>query len=112
MRRIPMSIAYVVVTVVAAVMVGYSAAVLGLRARWITKLLADYGVPESWVPWLAAAKAAGAAGLLAGLLVPAVGVAAEIGLVGYFAGAVVTNVRARYFSHVPFPLIYVAPVVA
>lgn len=61
--------------------------------------------------WLGAAKAAGAAGLLAGLFVPAIGVAAGAGLVLYFAGAVVTVIRARRPSHIPFPLVYAAPVV-
>jgi hypothetical protein len=52
-----------------------------------------------------------AVGLVAGLFVPFVGVAAGIGLVLYFTGAVVTVVRARWFSHIPFPLVYVAPVI-
>lgn len=68
-------------------------------------------IPRSWWPWLGTAKAAGAVGLLAGLFVPVVGVIAGIGLVVYFAGAVITVVRARWYSHIPFPLIYVAPVV-
>jgi hypothetical protein len=29
----------------------------------------------------------------------------------YFAGAALTVVRARSYSHVPFPLLYMAPVV-
>ncbi|MGH3675698.1 MAG: DoxX family protein [Mycobacterium sp.] len=68
-------------------------------------------IPRSWWPWLGTAKAAGAVGLLASLFVPVVGVIAGIGLVVYFAGAVITVVRARWYSHIPFPLIYVAPVV-
>ncbi|MER5750914.1 DoxX family protein [Streptomyces sp. NPDC002088] len=107
-----MSTAYVVVTVLGAVMAGFSAASVFLHAEWVVKPLADYGVPRSWWPWLGAAKAAGAAGLLAGLLVPVVGVLAGVGLVLYFTGAVVTVVRARWFSHVPFPLLYAAPAAA
>ncbi|NEB75445.1 DoxX family protein [Streptomyces sp. SID14478] len=107
-----MSVAHTVVTVVAAVMAGFSAYSVFARAEWVVKPMADYGVPASWMPWLGAAKAAGAVGLLVGLAVPAVGVAAAIGLALYFAGAVVTVVRARWFSHVPFPLVYAAPVVA
>ncbi|MFI6090968.1 DoxX family protein [Streptomyces sp. NPDC051218] len=106
-----MSTAYVVVTVLAAVMVGFSAVSVFLRAKWVVEPMADYGVPFSWLPWLGAAKAAGAVGLLVGLLVPAVGVAAGIGLALYFAGAVVTVVRARWYAHIPFPLLYAAPVV-
>jgi len=51
-------------------------------------------------------------GLVAGLLLPPIGVLAEIGLVVYFTGAVVTVVRARWYSHIPYPLVYLAPVVA
>ncbi|NEY36522.1 DoxX family protein [Streptomyces sp. PRKS01-65] len=107
-----MSTAYLVVTVLGAVMAGVSALTTFLRAEWIAKPLADYGVPRAWWPWLATAKAAGAAGLLVGLAVPAVGVLAAAGLVLYFLGAMVTVVRARWFTHVPIPLLYAAPVAA
>ncbi|MEW2248205.1 DoxX family protein [Streptomyces sp. NPDC006975] len=107
-----MSTAYVVVTVIAAVMAAFSAGSVFLHAEWTVKPLADYGVPRAWWPWLGAAKAAGAAGLLAGLAVPVIGRLAATGLVLYFLGAVITVVRARWFSHVPFPLVYAAPVVA
>jgi DoxX-like family len=62
-------------------------------------------------PWLGTAKAAGAAGLLVGLFVQVIGIVAGIGLVLYFAGAVITVVRARLYSHIPYPLLYMAPVV-
>src|SRR5262245_28686381 len=107
-----MSTAYVVVTILAAAWVGYSAASLLLRGKQIVKFLTDYGVPDSWWPWLGTAKAAGATGLVVGLFVPVIGVMAEIGLVVYFIGAVVTVVRARWYSHIPFPVMYLAPVVA
>jgi hypothetical protein len=105
-----MSIAYVVVTSFAAAWVGFSAASVFLRAKWVVEPLAEYGVPRSWWPWLGAAKALGAVGLLAGLALPAVGAIAAIGLVAYFTGAVITVVRARSYSHIPFPLLYLAPV--
>lgn len=106
-----MSTTYIVVTVLAAAMVGFSAASVFLGAKWVVEPLADYGVPRSWWPWLGAAKAAGAAGLVVGLFVPVFGVLAGIGLVLYFTGAVVTVLRARSYAHVPFPLLYAAPVV-
>ncbi|MFE0174565.1 DoxX family protein [Streptomyces sp. NPDC059002] len=106
-----MSTAHVVVTLIAAAMTAFSAGSAFLRASWVLKPMTDYGIPEPWLPWLGAAKAAGAAGLLVGLLVPAIGIAAGIGLVLYFAGAVITVIRARWYSHIPFPLVYVAPVV-
>ncbi len=106
-----MSTAYVVVTLLAAAMTGFSAASVFFRAKWVVQPMADYGVPRSWSAWLGTAKAAGAAGLLAGLFVPVIGVLAGAGLALYFAGAVVTVVQARWYSHIPFPLLYAAPVV-
>ncbi|MVO88455.1 DoxX family protein [Streptomyces sp. p1417] len=105
-----MSTAHLVVTLVAAAMTGFSAVSVFLRAAWVVRPMSDYGIPTTWLPWLGAAKAAGALGLVAGLFVPVVGVAAAIGLVLYFAGAVVAVVRARWYAHVPFPLVYAAPV--
>ena len=105
-----MPIAHVVVTLLAAALVGFSAVSVFVGAEWVVRPLADYGVPSSWRIWLGTAKAAGAVGLLAGLFVPVIGIAAGIGLVLYFTGAVVTVVRARWFSHLVFPLVYAAPV--
>lgn len=107
-----MSTVVVIATIVTAAWVGFSAYSLLRGASWVVDSLVEYGVPRSWWPWLGAAKAAGSVGLLAGLLVPAVGVAAGIGLVLYFAGAVVTVLRARSYAHVAYPLLYLAPVVA
>src|SRR5438105_15869850 len=106
-----MSIAYVVVTVLAAAMVGFSAVSVFSHAKWVVQPLADYSVPRSWWPWLGTAKAAGAAGLLVGLFVPVIGVVAGICLVLYFLGAVITVIRARWYGHIPVPLMYLAPVV-
>jgi hypothetical protein len=103
---------YNAVTVLGALMIGFSAVSVFLGAKWVVEPLAAYGVPRSWWPWLGTAKAAGAAGLLAGLFVPAVGAAAAICLVLYFTGAVITVLRARWYSHVQWPLMYAAPAVA
>jgi hypothetical protein len=106
-----MSIAHVVVTLLAAAMAGYSAGALLFRAAWVVQALGDYRVPRPWWPWLGAAKAAGAVGLVVGLFVPVVGVLAGVGLALYFAGAVGTVIRARRYAHIAFPLVYAAPVV-
>lgn len=107
-----MSIAYVVVTVLAAAWVGFSAVSVFSHAKWVVQPLADYGVPRSWWPWLATAKSAGAVGLLVGLFVPVIGVMAGIGLVVYFAGAVITVVHAHWYAHIAYPLLYMTPVIA
>ncbi|MEZ0066081.1 hypothetical protein ABIA32_002090 [Streptacidiphilus sp. MAP12-20] len=107
-----MSTAYTVVTVVGAALAAFSAGSIFCNAKWVTEPLTQYRVPRSWWPWLGGAKAAGAVGLLIGLSVPFIGVAAGIGLVLYFTGAVITVARAHSYAHIPFPLIYMAPVVA
>ncbi|MCA2180529.1 DoxX family protein [Nonomuraea glycinis] len=103
---------HVIVTVLAAAWVAFSAYAILTRAAWVVEPLAAYGVPSSWWPWLGAAKGAGAAGLLVGLFVPVIGTLAGIGLVLYFVGAVITVLLARSYSTVAYPLLYLVPVVA
>ena len=54
---------------------------------------------------LAILKAAGAVGLLVGFAVPPVGVAASVGVILFFIGAISTHVRARWFSF-SYPSLY------
>ncbi|MEV0251244.1 DoxX family protein [Nocardia sp. NPDC050712] len=105
-----MHTAYLVVTVIAALWVGFSAVSLLRRAAFVVEPLVEYGVPESWWTPLGVAKALGSIGLLVGLAVPAIGIAAAIGLILYFAGAVVTVLRARSYKTVAFPMLYLIPV--
>lgn len=107
-----MYIAVVVVGILAAAWVGFSAVSLLRGAKWIAQSLTDYGVPRAWWPWLGVAKSAGALGLAIGLLVPILGVVAGGALIVYFLGAVATVIRARSYSHVPYPLMYLLPVAA
>ncbi|MBB4931959.1 hypothetical protein F4561_002779 [Lipingzhangella halophila] len=65
------------------------------RIAAIVQNLDRTGVPHSWYPWLATAEAAGAIGLLAGIWVRPLGVAAAIGVVLYFVGAIVTHIVQR-----------------
>ncbi|MFF6885291.1 DoxX family protein [Streptomyces sp. NPDC012421] len=107
-----MSVTAAVVTAVAAFMAGFSGASVLVRAKFVVEPLAAYGVPRSWWNGLGALKLAGAAGLVAGFWLPVVGTLAAIGLVLYFAGAVITVVRAKAYGHVAFPLVYMAPAAA
>lgn len=107
-----MSTTAIVVTAVAAFMAGFSGASIFFKAKFTVEPLAEYGVPRAWWNWLGAAKAAGAVGLLVGYAVPAIGIAAAIGLVLYFLGAVITVLRAKAYAHAAFPLVYMAPAVA
>lgn len=64
------------------------------------------GVPESKLNYLAAILLAAAAGLIAGIWWQAVGVAAAVGLVGYFVGAVVSHLRALDAGRIATPIAY------
>jgi DoxX-like family len=98
-----MSIAYVVVTIVAIAATAFVAVADLVRAQFVLANSASVGVPESWLTTLGLLKGAGAVGLLLGLLgVPLVGPAAAIGLTLFFVGAIVTHLRAHnYALHFP-----------
>lgn len=107
-----MSTTTTIVVLLTAAWVGFSAFSVHTHKAWVVDNLADYGVPRSWWVWLGSAKAIGAAGLVIGLWIQPIGIAAAIGLTVYFLGALLTVLRARAFTHVPYPLLYLAPIVA
>ena len=83
------------------------------EAKFVVNNSAQVGVSAAWLPMLGALKAAGAVGLLIGLLgFRPIGIAAAIGLVAFFIEAVATNVRAQVFYNIAFPLAVLALAVA
>jgi hypothetical protein len=99
-----MVVAYSTVTLVT-VIANLGAVIADLRrADFVLANSAEVGVPTSQLPLLAALKAAGAAGLVLGLLgVEALGAAAAAGLIVFFTGALVAHIRARVFYNLYFP---------
>jgi hypothetical protein len=91
-----MFIAYAVLSSLFAALLLVSAVGFARRDEKVIGDAVKSGVTDAWFPRLAALKAAGAAGLVAGLWVYQLGVAAAIGLVLYFVGALIAHVRARY----------------
>jgi hypothetical protein len=100
-EALPMSTAYVVVTVLTAAANTFAATVDFTRPAWLLGNMGKARVPQSWLFPLGALKAAGALGLLVGIAVPPLGVAASVGLVLFFIGALITHVRARYWDIAP-----------
>jgi hypothetical protein len=92
---------YVVVAVLTAAANTYAAIVDVTRPEWLLRNMVKARVPQSWLLSLGALKAAGALGVLVGIGVPVVGVAASVGLVLFFIGALITHFRARYWDIAP-----------
>jgi len=89
-----MHTAYLVITLVFGLMVSYSGVGKIRRDPLQVKVVHEtVGIPLKYFPQLAACEFAGAAGLVVGIWWPLIGIAAGIGLVLYFVGAVVSNLR-------------------
>jgi hypothetical protein len=90
-----MHVTYVVTTIVAAAANAYAASLNFVGAESV-KIVADrVRVSRAWMVPFGTLLACGAAGLLTGLAVPALGTAAAAGLVLYFICAVTAHIRAH-----------------
>jgi hypothetical protein len=106
-------IAYVAVTVIAISANAWAAIADFSRAKFVLANSAEVGVPQTWLPLLATLKAAGAVGLLLGLLgVRFIGAAAAIGLILFFLGAIVAHLRARVYYNIAIPGSYLVLAIA
>ncbi|MEU6295454.1 DoxX family protein [Streptomyces erythrochromogenes] len=90
-----MFIAYAVVGGLLALVLAASATFTLQRNDQIVASMRKVEVPDSWLPRLATLKAAGALGLVAGLWVTPLGVAAAVGVTLYFIGAVISHLRVK-----------------
>jgi hypothetical protein len=89
-----MHILYLVITVAFALMVTYSGVGKIRRDPLPVRVVHEtIGLPLKYFPLLAACEFAGAVGLVAGIWWPPIGIAAGIGLVLYFVGAIVSHLR-------------------
>jgi len=82
------------------------------RRPALMKGMAAVGVPDDRVWMLAVLEIAGAAGLVAGLFWWPIGVAAAIGVVLYFVGAIGAHLRKRDPGFVPPSVILVVAITA
>lgn len=88
-----MHIVYIVVTVLAASANGYAASRNFVGAESVKVVADEVRVPQRWMLPLGTLLASGAVGLLLGFAVPALGIAAAIGLVLYFICAMSAHIR-------------------
>jgi hypothetical protein len=85
---------YLLITVVFAAMVAFSAFAKLRRDPKVVRVIHEVvGVPFQYFPHLAACELAGALGLVLGIWLPWVGLAASGGLVLYFVGAIISHLR-------------------
>ncbi|MER5687528.1 DoxX family protein [Streptomyces sp. NPDC002205] len=90
-----MFIAYTVAAVLFAVLLTFSARAIASRNPHVMASLEAVQVPPRWYGLLAALKFAGALGLLAGIFWRPIGIAAAVGVVLYFLGAVISHLRVK-----------------
>jgi hypothetical protein len=99
----------VIVSVALAAMATLSALMkLQRNEQVISAVHGTVGVPLRHLPVLAGLELAGAAGLIVGLWVAPLGIAAAVGLTAYFAGAVIAHLRVgdtKGIGSPMFPLI-------
>ncbi|MEV4108733.1 DoxX family protein [Nonomuraea sp. NPDC049695] len=107
-----MFIAYAVIAILLAIgLIASGYGKLSRNERIVTGLT-GIGVPLGLFPFLAACEIAGAAGLLIGLWYAPLGIAAAVGVVLYFVGALGTHLVKGDFKGMPNALIMFVPAVA
>jgi hypothetical protein len=100
-----MSLAYDIAGIVLALMLLVSAYTKLTRNQQLVDGLTGLGVPLGMFPFLAACEIAGAAGLVIGIWWGPLGIAAAVGLVLYFVGAVGTHLRKSDYKGTPSPAV-------
>jgi hypothetical protein len=106
-----MQIAYIIVAAVFSVMLGMSARMKLVHDPLAVEVIGGVvGVPLRFFPVLALLEVAGAAGLLVGIGLKPLGIAAGTGLVAYFVGAITSHLRKRDFvaGHIGPPVMMLA----
>ncbi|MEU6978790.1 MULTISPECIES: DoxX family protein [unclassified Streptomyces] len=110
-----MFIAYVVLAILVSLVLLGSARGKLVRDEKIVAGMQKVNVPDNWLPRLATLEILGAIGLIAGIWFRPLGIAAGVGVVLYFLGAIVTHIRAKDGKGAPVPavlaLLAAAPVV-
>ena len=100
---------YTIVTLVTVAVNAAGSVASFAGAHFITDTFTELKIRPRWLPVLASLQAAGALGLLLGLLgIPAIGLAAATGLVLDFLGAVIAHRRAAAYRSLASPLLFLA----
>ncbi|MEV3874410.1 DoxX family protein [Streptomyces sp. NPDC049906] len=98
-------VSYVVLAVLVSLLLVFSGRGMLVGDKNIVETMERVGVPRRSYTVLALLKFAGALGLLAGIFYRPLGIAAAVGLVLYFLGAVVAHLRADDLKGAPSPFV-------
>jgi uncharacterized membrane protein YphA (DoxX/SURF4 family) len=95
-----------VITTALLALIAVNSAVMKLRKneQVLTTINGTVGVPMTVLPLLAGLEIAGAVGIVAGLWLEPLGIAAAAGLTAYFVGAVIGHLRVHDTKGVAMPL--------
>ncbi|MFC9624829.1 DoxX family protein [Streptomyces sp. NPDC056930] len=96
-----MSVAYIVLAVLLSLMLVVSGRGKLVKDPKIMPVMTAVGVSPGMVPVLAVLEFAGAGGLLVGIGYRPLGVAAAVGVVLYFLGAVIAHLRVKDLKGTP-----------
>lgn len=102
MKKAPFVVASILIAALVATGIGKVK-----RAKPIRHNLRAVDVPRKWWNPMAVVEFLGAAGLIIGLVFPPLGILAAVGVMLYFAGAVVAHIRTRDPNVVPSGLFMV-----
>ena len=100
-----MFIAYIVAAAVLSLALVASGRGKLVKDEQVVSSLTKAQVPLSWYTALALTEFAAAAGLLIGIAWRPLGIAAAVGVILYFIGAVLMHLRARDFTGAPVPAV-------
>ena len=104
-----MHTAYLVITLLFALMVSYSGVgKIRHNALQLKVVHETVGVPLKYFPLLAGCELAGGFGLVGGILWPILGIAAGTGLELYFLGAIVSHLRVGDAKGIGSPVFMLA----
>ncbi|OAT68958.1 transmembrane invasion protein [Mycobacteroides immunogenum] len=88
---------------------GFEVAAKLVKAQFVVQNSGEVGLAPRWLPYLAAIEGAGVVGLVIGLAgVRPLGLAAAIGLVAFFIGAVGAHIRSNVLHNIAFPSAFLA----
>ena len=101
-----MFVAYTVIGILLALGVLGSATAQLAGNKVVMANLVHLGLPLRIIPFLASCLIAGGLGLVVGVWYHPLGIAAAVGLVLYFVGALIAHLRKADFKGLPAPILF------